>query len=343
MSRQAVCSHARSQSRWQLSVSARIKYWRRIFSAYLTSSSSQLTFWLDQPTAEEPLSTGELGKYYMRFVQKAHYTDLLDGNGVPMLDYRGATGPQYNPIAVAQFALGNHTLWIETQDPDHLSKCIVACDWLAENLEPNDKGVPVWQHKFDWEYVQTLQNPWYSGLAQGQGISALLRCHAATGDPKYLDAAKLAFRSFHLNAYAGGVLFEDGQDLWIEEYIVDPPSHILNGFIWALWGVRDHQLVTGDSDAAVIWDRCIGTLERNLSSFDLGYWSLYDQSSRGRLKMIASNFYHRLHIVQLRIMWQLTGMDVFLQYSQRWDAYTNSRSKRWRSRAGKALFKLLRY
>ena len=36
----------------------------------------------------------------------------------------------------------------------------------------------------------------------------------------------------------GGVVYadEDGHT-WFEEYIVSPPTHILNGFIWASWGV----------------------------------------------------------------------------------------------------------
>ena len=41
-----------------------------------------------------------------------------------------------------------------------------------------------------------------------------------------------------LKTNAGGVIFEDKKkDFWIEEYIVHPPTHILNGFIWALFGV----------------------------------------------------------------------------------------------------------
>ena len=41
-----------------------------------------------------------------------------------------------------------------------------------------------------------LINPWYSGLAQGQGISVLCRAYKTTGNDKYLDSIKKAYRSF---------------------------------------------------------------------------------------------------------------------------------------------------
>ena len=52
--------------------------------------------------------------------------------------------------------------------------------------------------------------------------------------------------------------------------------------------------------------RGVRTLVRNLDRYDLGFWSLYEQSGT-RLPMVASPFYHQLHIVQLRIMHRLTG------------------------------------
>ena len=42
--------------------------------------------------------------------------DAYDGAGVPMLDYHGAIGLQYNPIAIAQWGLGNYNRFCETGD-----------------------------------------------------------------------------------------------------------------------------------------------------------------------------------------------------------------------------------
>jgi hypothetical protein len=214
---------------------------------------------------------------------------------------------------------------------------------MVENLEQNADGVWVWNHHFDWEYRDTLKAPWYSGLAQGQGVSLLLRAHRATSDARYWDAAQHSFRSLLLPVKDGGVLFVDDRgDTWIEEYLVDPPTHILNGMIWALWGVHDYVLASDDAAARTLFDQVVQTLTRNLAQYDLGFWSLYEQSGT-RLKMVASPFYHRLHIVQLRIMHRITGQEVFLDYAQRWESYARSRTKRAAAVCYKSAFKLCYY
>jgi len=74
----------------------------------------------------------------------------------------------------------------------------------------------------------------------------LVRAHSETKKPEYLEAAQRAFASFLAPVAEGGVSFTDSNgDLWFEEYIVSPPTHILNGFIWAAWGVHDFYLATG--------------------------------------------------------------------------------------------------
>ena len=84
------------------------------------------------------------------------------------------------------------------------------------------------------------------------------------------------------------------------------------------------------------------TLLRNLNRYDSGFWSLYEQSDT-RLKMLASPFYHRLHIVQLRIMHRLTGQEEFARYADLWENYTRSGAKRTRALCYKGVFKLCYY
>jgi hypothetical protein len=107
----------------------------------------------------------------MLFAEKADYTGRYDASGIPQLDYHGHIGVQYNPIAIAQHGLGNYNLWCRTADRDRKKKFFNVADWLVSNLEPNSKGIAVWHHHFNWEYRDTLKAPWYSALAQGQGIS----------------------------------------------------------------------------------------------------------------------------------------------------------------------------
>jgi hypothetical protein len=321
----------------------RLNYYRRIFSAYLLGGKSHLTFWHELPTGNPDAAATELGEYYMLFTEKANHSGPFDQAGIPELDYHGHIGLQYNPIAIAQYGLGNYNLWRRSCDASRRVKFFRIADWLCGHLELNSKGRAVWNHHFNWEYRDTLQAPWYSGLAQGQGISVLVRAHKESGDSRYLEAARRAFASFQQPIENGGVAFTDeAGDLWFEEYIVSPPTHILNGFIWALWGVQDYFLATRENSAQDLFSRGVRTLLHNLDRYDLGFWSLYERSGT-RLPMVASPFYHQLHIVQLRVMHRVTGEEKFAEVADRWDTYARSRAKRTRALCYKSVFKLCYY
>lgn len=323
-------------------VKKRLNYYRRIFGAYLTPSPSQLTFW-HECSAMSDFVPGELGPYYMTFQQKADYAGPTDDNGIPKLDYLGQIGQQYNPIAIAQYGLGNFNLYLRSREARRRAIAVRVADWLMKNLEKNLAGYWVWNHHFDFEYRTPLLAPWYSGLAQGQGISMLVRAYRETGEAKYLDAANRAFECMQADVTKGGVIFtDDDGDRWIEEYIVAPPTHILNGFMWASWGVYDLALATRDPAIRKVWDDSVATLMKNLEKFDTGYWSLYEQSGT-RMMMLASPFYHRLHIVQLRVMAKLTGEAIFSDFAERWSRYQESRMKRSRALVYKSVFKLCYY
>jgi heparosan-N-sulfate-glucuronate 5-epimerase len=320
-----------------------LNYYRRILSAYVFGSRSQLSFWHETPEENPNALANDLGEYYMLFHEKADYAGPYDSVGIPMLDYRGKIGRQYNPIAIAQYGLGNYNQFRQSGNRKLRDKSFVAADWLVTHLEQNSHGLAVWNHHFDWEYRDRLRAPWYSALAQGQGISLLVRAYKESGCSQYLEAAQRALASFSKPVNAGGVAFTDERgDLWFEEYIVSPPTHILNGFIWAAWGVYDYFLATQDKAAQDLFLHAVQTLLRNLDHYDLGFWSLYEQSGT-RLPMVASPFYHQLHIVQLRIMHRLTGEQQFSQVADRWETYGRSASKRTRALCYKSAFKLCYY
>jgi heparosan-N-sulfate-glucuronate 5-epimerase len=321
----------------------RIPYFWRIFSAYAMPTESHLTFWHEAPESNPSATGNKLGEYYMTFREKADYAGERDQSGIPRLNYRGRIGLQYNPIAIAQWGLGNYNCFSRNANELRRKNFLAASDWLCDNIKQNAFGVWVWNHDFDWEYRTLLKAPWYSGLAQGQGISLLLRAHQSTGVERYLDIAKRAFSAFEKSTADGGVAFTDPNgNLWFEEYVVSPPTHILNGFIWAIWGVYDYVLATGSSTGKALFESAVQTLRANLDRYDLRFWSLYEQSGT-LLPMVASSFYHRLHIVQLRIMYRITGEEIFLRFADRWQAYTASPAKRTRALCCKSVFKLCYY
>jgi heparosan-N-sulfate-glucuronate 5-epimerase len=326
-----------------MSLADRLRYYSRIFAAYAMPVQSHLTFWHETPQINPRVSTHELGEYYMLFSEKADYAGEYDASGIPLLNYRGRIGRQYNPIAIAQWGLGNYNRYCQFRDELSQRKFLAAGDWLCRHLEQNAHGAWVWNHNFDWEYRTPLWSPWYSGLAQGQGISLLVRAYRETGAAAYLHVADRAFEGFKKSTDEGGVTFVDKDgNTWFEEYIVSPPTHILNGFIWAAWGVYDYFLVTRSPEARDFFGKAVRTLRSNLHRYDLGFWSLYEQSGT-LLPMVASSFYHRLHIVQLRVMYHLTGEPLFARFADKWEAYAGSRTNRTGALCCKTAFKLCYY
>ena len=321
----------------------KLVYWKRIFSTYLLQNKSNLSFWHGTPKLNKLVNYNELGQYYMLFHYKANYNGDFDKNGIPLLNYHGDIGLQYNPIAISQWGLGNYNLWKDNNSQIRYINFIKVADWLVDNLIQNRKGLYVWTHNFNWVYKQTLVKPWYSGLAQGQGLSVLVRAYYETKNEKYLKAIKRVYQSFLIDVKKGGVTHTDhNQDIWIEEYIVDEPTHILNGFIWGLWGIYDYWLLTKDKNVKKLFDKYIDTIKKNLKSYDIGYWSLYELSGL-KIKMRASIFYHRLHIVQLKILYSMTNINKFEETAIKWNNYFSIKINTYKATFMKILFKILYY
>ncbi len=326
----------------------RLIYWKRIFSTYLIQRKSNLSFWHGTPEMNNNADYDKLGQYYMKFYSKADYKGDYDVNGIPQLNYHGDIGLQYNPIAISQWALGNYNLWIRNNNKNNYLKFIKGADWLVNNLNQNSDGIYVWQHKFDWVYKENLINPWHSGLAQGQGLSVLCRAYKETKDNKYYNSIEKVFESFLIDVEDGGVTFTDiGGNIWIEEYIMKKePTNILNGFIWSLWGIYDYWLLTSNKDIKFLFNKYIKTIKDNIDLYDTGYWSLYELSDL-KISMIASIFYHKLHIVQLNILSCMAqdpaAVVVFADRSDRWRNYLDNKLNIIRATIMKILFKIFYY
>lgn len=326
-----------------IGVRARMRYWRRIFSAYFGGRQSHLTFWHGTPEVNLEADPAGVDQYWQAFLAKADYPGHHDADGIPMLDYQGHVGLQYNPIAIAQWGLGNWNRWRREGDPARRETFLKAAGWAVDTLVPNEAGIHVWRHDFAWEYRTPLPRGWYSALSQGQMLSLLVRAHLETGDDRWLDAAWKGFRSFEVEMEEGGVAHTDADGyLWFEETVVDPPTHILNGYMWAAWGLHDLALHTGDERPTRLFDEVVRTLRARLDTFDVGYWSLYDHAGTP-IPNAASRFYHHLHVVQLRVMHRLTGDAFFAEWADRWQGFRESGWRRRLATAHKSVFKLLYY
>ncbi|MGH2952436.1 MAG: D-glucuronyl C5-epimerase family protein [Solirubrobacterales bacterium] len=212
-------------------------------------------------------------------------------------------------------------------------------DHLLELQEPEGRLVGGWVHRFPYKHTYHLPPPWLSGMAQGQGASLLVRLYSATGDERYAEAAIRALEPMRHSTLDGGVAGDLGGGFFPQEYPTNPPAHVLNGGIFALWGCYDAALALGDDLGRQLAAEGIATLAESLPRWDTGYWSRYDLFPHP-LAHLATPMYHRLHTDQLRAMALIDTNPEFSRTAERFDGYARSRVNVGHAFARKVLFRL---
>ncbi len=244
----------------------------------------------------------------------AFSTPPLDPAGVPWVLYKeDDTGQDdsvrhYNPVTVAQYALGLYEMHLHG-DEKALADFLVQARWLKDRMTPEGRL----EYRFDY-LPRGLESGWISAMAQGEAISVLVRAHRVTSDAAFLDAARLAYTPLDTPVSRGGVLLLDGEDTWLEEYPQEPPSHVLNGHIFALWGVRDLHLATGEESIGARYDAAADTLARHLPEYERDGWLLYQLGEPGP----ARRQYYGLQLDQVRALALMTGDARFEEAARRW-------------------------
>jgi heparosan-N-sulfate-glucuronate 5-epimerase len=290
-------------------------------TSFLSSAAS-----LDLPVGAQ-VTPGELRGYYIDFTSKV-------------------TEPSWPPswlpprdrqihCETIQWALGCLERHLTTEDERWLSAALEAAGYLAE-IQSDSGG---WEHLAPMPHTYHLAAPWLSALAQGEGASLFARLHLLTGGRAHADRARLALRSMELPVERGGVVAGLGEGSLPEEYPTTPPSFVLNGAIFALWGFYDVGIGLGDEQAAEAFRDGAETLAANITRWDLGYWSRYDLYPHP-LVNVASAAYHQLHITQLSAMSLIAPDARFDRVRERFERYQRSRFRRARAFAAKAAFRL---
>jgi len=260
----------------------------------------------------------DVGKVYSKNEVNGYYNNLTEKvlNPAALLDETGlvynvtSDGKKvYFSIAIFHYGLGAYDLFILTGCPKYKEAFMRTVEWAVKNQEENGA--------WDTFSIVGTRIP-YSSMAQGEGASLLIRAYKETGDEKYLKAAKQAVDFMCIPIAGGGCTQYIDDKLCFKEYIEKPV--VLNGWIFSIWGLYDYYKASNDEDYKKILTKAIQTLEKELKIFDCDYWSKYDMENT-----IASPFYHRLHIAQLKVMYELFGCEIFLEYAEKWEKYQKNR------------------
>jgi heparosan-N-sulfate-glucuronate 5-epimerase len=242
---------------------------------------------------------------------------VFDSEGIPMVNYYGTIGLQYNPVTISQYALANYYTYLNGGNVTRREKFLAQAKWLVENAK--QKGnYSVWELNFDYPSYGVTK-PWVSAMAQGQGLSVLARAYVLTENISYIDVAEKIILAFQVEMSVGGVRYTDSNGVWFEEYadVGAPSSKVLNGFIYALLGLYEYSFETNNSKGWTFFKEGTETLSNNIYRYDSGSWSYLDLLYYNT----ASLSYHKTHIEQLRTLYELTGDEIFLYYSDKFQSY----------------------
>jgi hypothetical protein len=251
--------------------------------------------------------------YYVWNQVTPPYAGPRDERGVVLTRVKGHSKPLYNPVGVGLWGIHFHENWLHTGSRADLADFLVQADWLRRIQD--DEG------RFPYTYEKRgATPPWYSAMAQGLGISVLVRAYQVSGDATFLEAARRGVLPFGKNVRDGGVVTENGK--WLEEY---PDSHhVLNGSVFAAFGLWDMMRVTGGVDprrgprptlAEKTWRTFTTNLAANLGRYESHGAILYETGTEN----FCHTTYFDLHLRQLRALALLTGNRVFSSTAQRWE------------------------
>lgn len=271
-----------------------------------------------------------VGTCYSKTEVAGYYNDLTekvtkDDPNILVPKYYVDTGEEiYFPIGIFQYGLAAYDLYLTTHDEIYKNKLIACADWAVENQQEDGGWVT---------FAYNKPEAPYSSMAQGEGVSMLIRAHIVTGDDRYIFAVHKSKEFMLMPIDEGGTTEYKGEDVIFYEYTANPV--VLNGWIFSLWGLYDYCKYFEDEQAAVILQKTLESLKQKLVDYDTKYWSKYDDGKR-----ICSPFYHKLHIAQLDTMYDLFGDSIYKEFADKWQGYQNCFWKRKRAFLQKAMQKV---
>lgn len=185
-----------------------------------------------------------------------------DGVTIKMIEGRA----YYHPVNMADQGLQLVDSFRKTADTAYLARARkVAARLRTEATLAGGALYDPYRFDVDWgSHSRKLAAPWYSAMAQGEVLSFLVAMHEITGEQRYLTWATQTFRSLARSYPARPwVTYADRSgNLWFEEYPLQPAEHVLNGNIFALFGLADYVGLTGDAEARRLLQGGLTTIER---------------------------------------------------------------------------------
>ena len=298
-------------------------YWNKILVFYKPEKAN---YWNSLTKCNISQGNISLDKYYLDFSSKVNYPDNINSEGIPLFSYLEQPEIEH-PIVIAQYGLGIFSLLEKkNQDTLLLDKFLNIADWFVNNKKHYKSGC-CWTIDLLYPHLG-LTKPWISAMVLGEAISVLSRAYKLSENNIYKSTALEALAPFEDLISEGGVKnYFLSIPIYEEFPTKDKPSVILNGFIFALFGLYDLVLLSNNNTARILFNVGINSLISLLPYYDSKYWSIYYLYKYPK-KYYSSLTYHILAYEQLKVLYYLTNRIEFFDYSKKWEQYSENNINR---------------
>jgi hypothetical protein len=209
----------------------------------------------------------------------------------------------YSPGNLANDGIRYVDGYVRTGDPAYLDRAVVRAKKLI-SLSRLSGGARYFPYMYDYAR-EKLKAPWYSAYSQGFALSLFVRLYRVTGLQAWAERARETAMSFRRlgRVTRPWVAYVVNRRLWLEEYPSATPTHVLNGFNFALFGLYDYERLTRDAAARDLLRGALRTIRSFGTTFRVpGGISYYDLVHRTR-----HAHYHLIHTWQLRALAAISG------------------------------------
>lgn len=237
----------------------------------------------------------------------------VDAHGVRLYELDGRRF--FHPVATFQYALAKLDIASRTGSRRALRAAIANANAALDASTKYNHGL-YFPYPFDFplggKRSHTIQAPWWSGMAQGYALSLFTRLYGETGDQKWQQAAHATFLTMDDRGPRDApwtVYVSRRGYLWYEEYAGNTkPLLVLNGDIFAIFGLYDYYRLTQSGRAARLFDAAVTTLREYLPAYrsdgDVSYYCLRAPFCQRKLWQNAK--YHGIVTTQMNILADMT-------------------------------------
>jgi heparosan-N-sulfate-glucuronate 5-epimerase len=215
------------------------------------------------------------------------------------------------PVTILLYGIGYLDRYFLEGNDAFLKPIYHVAAWLLKHKEPEN----YWKAGPDEMFPSEDFYSSNSALNQGLALSFIVRVlrHRLL-EPEMLRPLEALLPLVAANMIqpsdAGGTALRQGNDLYFQEFTTKDGDVILNGWIYAVFGLMDYVSFADDPPVKAALEETLQTMSRTLPKFQLSDgWSYYDSNRR-----ICSPFYHPVHISLVDAMHRLTGDPAYLKY-----------------------------